>query len=385
MIGGVDLCSKITFRALAGVSVLLVIFCHWIGGQFYQDWGAFQWQGVGGVEALGSLELRDFWGAMAVAGIFFGLLFALGFSWARGLLILYFAIEATGALFSGISVSDPVTGFLHAISRQTLVALVALSFVSPASTLFSTLGPFQRSAGRRKHGEMYPSDQSLKPHGIVALGIALILIIGAISLIMWQSEVVPLEYQRDQAKRAFYTGGMFVIVLGTIGDIGLAVWCLRVKRGRSSAWGGLGLSTLLLGGMVILSLPFEEPRKMEKAIWNAHSYLQGVVEESPTIGSVKSQASEDGVDYADILQRAMQGGGAEELRGLMGMKFMGEAGDTHAAVLANLLVYLGDWKFAEALGQTTEQAQKDVIGMIEYHDPELLNETYPRTARLRHD
>jgi hypothetical protein len=95
-------------------------------------------------------------------------------------------------------------------------------------------------------------------------------------------------------------------------------------------------------------------------------------------GSIFAQARADGIDYRPILNRAANLD-KTALVSLFTMKFMGEGGDTHCAVLRDLMQLWGDAKFAEVLVSQPQEVRALVVSSIDYTCADADWISYPRT------
>ncbi len=98
-------------------------------------------------------------------------------------------------------------------------------------------------------------------------------------------------------------------------------------------------------------------------------------------GSIVAQARFDEIDYRPILKRATNLD-KKALVSLFTMKFMGEGGETHCAILQNLMKLWGDTRFAEVLASQPKEIRDLVVSSIDYSwvDPDWIS--YPKTLAL---
>jgi hypothetical protein len=106
------------------------------------------------------------------------------------------------------------------------------------------------------------------------------------------------------------------------------------------------------------------------------------MEEDP--GSLFAQARFDGTDYRPILKRAIDLD-LKALLSLFPLKFMGEAAETHGAVLKDLMQLWGDTRFAEALRSQPQNVRDLVIGSIDYAWAEPDWSAFPKTLAASPD
>jgi hypothetical protein len=102
--------------------------------------GAFAWMYYGAV--LPEHLLPPLWNFAWASFILGSVLFALGFSWARWLLLCNLALTALLNLVSGIYVSTALEAFLSFLVWWLLWVPFVLSFFEPCSAYFSWKGPF---------------------------------------------------------------------------------------------------------------------------------------------------------------------------------------------------------------------------------------------------
>ncbi len=99
------------------------------------------------------------------------------------------------------------------------------------------------------------------------------------------------------------------------------------------------------------------------------------------LGSIFAQARLDKIDYRPILNRAIN---LEKpaLISLFGMQFMGEGGETHSAILKDLMTLWGDEKFAELLSAQPKKIREIVVSSIDYAWADPVWASYSKTLAL---
>ena len=100
----------------------------------------FSWMYYGAI--VPARLLVTLWNFLWVSFILGSVLFALGFSWSRWLLLCNLAVTALLNLVSGIYVSSALDAFLAFLGWWLLWVPFVLSFFEPCCTYFSWKGPF---------------------------------------------------------------------------------------------------------------------------------------------------------------------------------------------------------------------------------------------------
>lgn len=133
------------FKVLAWLNVLLTVISYWVVPvyEFVDSDGAFSWLYYGA--CLPATLLYPVWNSMPIIFLVCYVLFALGLSWSRWLLICLVLLTLVLILMSGIYVSAPLYNFMSLGAFAFFVPFV-LSFFGPCSTYLSRNGSFRLRA-----------------------------------------------------------------------------------------------------------------------------------------------------------------------------------------------------------------------------------------------
>jgi hypothetical protein len=160
--------SRPLFRTLAWLGVVAITAqAYWyVVASPLSAESAFSWMYYGAV--IPERLLPPIWNCVWASYILLSALFALGFSWARWLLLCNLILSTLLNLVSGIFVMSASDAFLGSASSLLLWFPFVLSFFEPCSTYFSWKGPF--GAGKGGAPNRASNAQRTGPANLASLG-----------------------------------------------------------------------------------------------------------------------------------------------------------------------------------------------------------------------